>query len=197
MKKRRLDPGIVAAIYSLATVRNALYDTPHGCGAALSAGASASQAIRHQDVHGVSQPMKTLGVMVFATFFAAMGDVLLSQGMKEVGDISQLPWNQMWRILVMFGNTRVLLGILCMAVFFFSYAASLSWADLSLALPSTALSFVFGTLIALLWLGERVSSRRLLGVMIIALGVLVVWLDAFQLTAGGRVRQPRAITARE
>jgi drug/metabolite transporter (DMT)-like permease len=141
--------------------------------------------------------MKTLGVMVFATFFAAMGDVLLSQGMKEVGDISQLPWNQMWRILVMFGNTRVLLGILCMAVFFFSYAASLSWADLSLALPSTALSFVFGTLIALLWLGERVSSRRLLGVMIIALGVLVVWLDAFQLTDRGRVRQPRVITARE
>lgn len=124
--------------------------------------------------------MKTLLLVMLATLTTAVGEVLLAKGMKEVGDVSQLEWTQMWRMLAMFANPKVLLGVLCMATFFFCYAASLSWAELSLVLPTTASSIVFATVIAYLWLGEDVSSLRWVGVLVIMIGILIIWLDESQ-----------------
>ena len=121
--------------------------------------------------------MKTLLLVVLATLSTTVGEVLLAKGMKEVGDVSQLEWTELWKMLGMFANPKVILGVLCMALFFFSYAASLSWADLSLVLPTTAFSIVFATAIAYFWLGESVSGLRWVGVMIIMGGIMTIWID--------------------
>ena len=121
--------------------------------------------------------MKTLLLVLVATLSTTIGEVLLAKGMKEVGDVSQLAWTEMWRMLWMFANPKVVLGVTCMAAFFFCYAASLSWAELSLVLPTTAFSIVFATVIAYLWLGEHVTSLRWVGVAIIMVGILIIWLD--------------------
>jgi drug/metabolite transporter (DMT)-like permease len=121
--------------------------------------------------------MKTLLLVVLATLSTTVGEVLLAKGMKEVGDVSQLQWTELWKMLAMFANPKVVLGVVCMALFFFSYAASLSWADLSLVLPTTALSIAFATVIAWLWLGEYVSPVRWIGVMVIMSGILLIWAE--------------------
>lgn len=121
--------------------------------------------------------MKTLLLVVLATLSTTVGEVLLAKGMKEVGDVSQLEWTELWKMLGMFANPKVMLGVLCMALFFFSYAASLSWADLSLVLPTTAFSIVFATVIAYFWLGEQVSGLRWVGVMVIMGGIMTIWID--------------------
>src|SRR4030095_11970629 len=117
--------------------------------------------------------MKTLMLVVLATLSTTIGEVLLAKGMKEVGDVSQLHWTEMWKMLRMFANPHVALGVTCMAVFFFGYAASLSWAELSLVLPTTAFSIVFATTIASFWLGEPVSFLRWLGVLVILGGIMI------------------------
>jgi multidrug transporter EmrE-like cation transporter len=121
--------------------------------------------------------MKTLLLIVLATFSTTVGEVLLAKGMKEVGDVSQLHWTELWKMIRMFANPKVILGVTCMAVFFFGYAASLSWAELSLILPTTAFSIVFATTIASFWLGEHVSPVRWLGVLIIMIGIMTIWID--------------------
>lgn len=121
--------------------------------------------------------MKTLLLVVLATLSTTVGEVLLAKGMKEVGDVSQLHWREMWKMLRMFANPHVVLGVACMAIFFFGYAASLSWAELSLVLPTTAFSIVFATTIASLWLGEQVSFLRWLGVLVIMGGIMIIWVD--------------------
>jgi uncharacterized membrane protein len=136
--------------------------------------------------------MKTLLLIVLATFSTTVGEVLLAKGMKEVGDVSQLEWWQLWRMLRMFTNLKVVIGVLCMAAFFFSYAAVLSWADLSLVLPTTALSIVLATWIAFQWLGEGVSGWRWTGVVIIMMGIFIVWLDESRV---GFVRRPMTTDA--
>jgi drug/metabolite transporter (DMT)-like permease len=50
-------------------------------------------------------------------------------------------------------------------------------------MPGTALSFVFGTVIAAVFLGERVSAWRWAGVAVIVLGILLVWKDERERTA--------------
>lgn len=121
--------------------------------------------------------MKTLLLVVLATLSTTVGEVLLAKGMKEVGDVSQLEWSELWKMFRMFLNPKVMVGVLCMAMFFFSYAASLSWAELSLVLPTTAFSIVFATVIAYLWLGEHVSGLRWVGIMIIMIGIMTIWID--------------------
>ena len=68
--------------------------------------------------------MKTIAVVALATLSTAFGEALLSIGMKQVGDISALQMNELWKILYMFGNMRVVGGIFFMALFFFLYSAA-------------------------------------------------------------------------
>src|SRR6185312_1536294 len=65
----------------------------------------------------------------------------------------------------------VALGVGLLAVFYFSYLASLSWADLSYIMPSTTFGYVLTALLAHYMLGERVPFTRWIGIVMISLGV--------------------------
>lgn len=119
--------------------------------------------------------IRTIVLILVAVLGATVGDVLLSIGMRRVGDIAQSDWRSVisyfWRA---FTNPYVFGGILCLAIYFFTWLVVLSGADLSLALPMTALTFVLGAFLARFWIGETVSLSRWLGTAIIAVGVAIV-----------------------
>ena len=100
--------------------------------------------------------------------FAAIGDSLLSRGMKQVGNISlhSLP-DLVFPIL----DPWVALGILFLLAFFAAYMTALSWADLTYVLPATSLGYVLLALIAKFYLHEQVSTMRWLGIVLISAGV--------------------------
>ena len=61
-------------------------------------------------------------------------------------------------------NPQILLGVFFEALFFGCLLLLMSRSDISFLWPLTALSFVFATLAAMLFLGETVSWVRWLGV---------------------------------
>ena len=124
--------------------------------------------------------MKTVAVISFAALCAAVGEAFIAKGMKQMGDASALG---LWKSLPHFANPWVIAGVVLTAVFFVFFSWSLSWADLSFVQPLTALSFVFGVLIARWWLGETVSWWRWVGVAVIIAGVTLVSYDPSPLTA--------------
>ena len=67
----------------------------------------------------------------------------------------------------------VILGGLCDAVSFFALLGLLSVAQLSIAVPATALSFVADTIGAEFILHEGVHWKRWLGVVLVTAGVLL------------------------
>jgi drug/metabolite transporter (DMT)-like permease len=99
---------------------------------------------------------------------AAIGDSLLSRGMKQVGSVS--PQNLPHIILAIL-NPWVALGILFLLCFFASYMTALSWADLTYVLPATSLSYVLLALIAKFLLHEQVSATRWAGIVLVSAGV--------------------------
>lgn len=105
------------------------------------------------------------------------GDVLLSQAMKQVGDLGELRrdkglWTVTRRIL---RNPSFLLGIFAMALGFFSLLAGLSWGDLSLVAPASAsLTFVANAIAAKFLLHERVDHRRWTAALLVAGGVALL-----------------------
>jgi drug/metabolite transporter (DMT)-like permease len=65
-------------------------------------------------------------------------------------------------------------GVGMMAVAFFALLGALSIYNVSLVVPVTALSYVAGALGGRLFLHERVTKERWLGVMVVVVGVTLV-----------------------
>ncbi|HEY1462429.1 MAG TPA: EamA family transporter [Terriglobales bacterium] len=107
-------------------------------------------------------------VLVSVTICAAVGETLLSRGMKEIGNV---PLNHLATVIFAITNPWVALGILFLLGFFVTYNTALSWADLTYVLPATSLSYVLLAFIAKFMLHEQISVTRWLGILLISSGV--------------------------
>ena len=107
-------------------------------------------------------------VLAGVTVFGAVGDALLSHGMKQFGSLSleRLP-----ELILATLNPSIVLGILFLLGFFAAYLVALSWADLTYVLPATSLGYVLLALIARFVLHEQVTMSRWLGILLISAGV--------------------------
>src|SRR6266567_416045 len=106
------------------------------------------------------------------------GELCVSRAMKEIGEVHDFRPPAVARFV--FRAMRVgwmWAGIALMTLGFFSLLAMLSIENVSFVVPVTALSYAAGTLGALLFLHERISPQRWLGVLIVCIGVTLVWLS--------------------
>jgi drug/metabolite transporter (DMT)-like permease len=119
--------------------------------------------------------MKTYIVIMIAALSAAVGESLLSFGMRRYGSMN-LAEPSDWLVLVssVVRNPYVFLGVVFLSVFFFLYLAALSWADLSFVLPLTAVSYLFAALLAKFFLKEEISWHRWTGTIFIVIGIALV-----------------------
>ena|SRR5437868_8190171 len=107
-------------------------------------------------------------VLLAIVFSAAVGDVLLSIGMKQIGAISL---TRSLDLVFALRNPFVSLGIVCLLIFFGSYLTALSWADLTYVLPATSMGYVIVALLSKFLLHENVTTSRWLGIALISAGV--------------------------
>lgn len=103
------------------------------------------------------------------------GDVLITKGMKQLGEISTLNARRLLGVFVSaITNRYFLMGVFCMAVSYFSFLGALRLADLSLVLPATSISFVIATLGARFFLEETISPVRWAGILLVCIGVALI-----------------------
>jgi drug/metabolite transporter (DMT)-like permease len=99
------------------------------------------------------------------------GDVLLKRGMDNLGEIHLNHWTHIFNAFI---DPWIILGILFLAGFFYSYLTALSWADLTFVLPATAFGYVVTAFLSRVFLHETVSPWRWAGVLLITCGVGLV-----------------------
>ncbi len=118
------------------------------------------------------------GLMILLVVLSnAAGDVFLTKGMKQVGDVSAIsPVQLAATIRRIVCNANFILGVACLAVSFFSFLAVLSWANLSFVVPATAVVYVVTVLGAKIFLDEKVDRLRWGGTLLICFGVALVCL---------------------
>jgi len=113
-----------------------------------------------------------IGIVVIA---GTAGDLAVSHTMKKIGHVELLHPASILRILVRgFRMGWMWIGIGMMAISFFSLLALLSWADVTVVVPATALSYVAGAIGARFLLHEQVAPLRWAGVLLVCVGVALL-----------------------
>jgi drug/metabolite transporter (DMT)-like permease len=106
------------------------------------------------------------------------GELCVSRAMKVVGEVHDFRPEALVRFVTRAARVGWMwVGIAMMTLAFFSLLAMLSIENVSFVVPVTALSYVAGATGALLFLRERISFQRWLGVLIVCAGVTLVWLS--------------------
>jgi drug/metabolite transporter (DMT)-like permease len=116
-------------------------------------------------------------VLAFAVVaMNSFGNLSLAWGMKRLPHVGANPLHY---IGAMF-NPFVAAGIGMLILWLLMRMALMSWADLSFALPVTALGYVMGTVLGKVFLHESVTSAQWTGTLFIFAGILLVGTTAQQ-----------------
>jgi uncharacterized membrane protein len=112
-----------------------------------------------------------LGILVMA---GTAGDLALARAMKSVGHVDLTPSCILRGIIAGSRQAWLWIGMALHMAAFGSFLALLSWADVSVVVPASALSYITGVAGAKLFLREQINHDRWVGVVLIAVGVALV-----------------------
>lgn len=118
---------------------------------------------------------KVLIILILALVLEALGVVLLSRGLKQIGQAREVKAGEILTVVRRgVTNSNILTGIFLEAMFFGALLYLLSQRDVSLIWPLTSLGFVITALAARWILHEQVSWLRWGGVLLILFGAGLV-----------------------
>jgi len=126
--------------------------------------------------HAISNLNGWLAILAIVISSSA-GDVLLSRGMKQIGDLGEVRRKHGFNfvLLQILRNRYFLIGVGCMAISFYSLLFGLSWNEVSLIGPAAAsLTFVANAFAAKMFLHEHVDHRRWAAALFVAAGVVLM-----------------------
>jgi len=113
-----------------------------------------------------------IAIIVAAT---TAGEVLQAMGMRRHGEIRDFRPGAIGRAMAVLARNRYVIGsVVAMAVSFFAYMGLLTIADLSFAVPATAVTYVLETVLAKYVLKEHVNGLRWAGASLVICGVALV-----------------------
>jgi len=117
---------------------------------------------------------RTLGLLLIGILFSVSGELMLKHGMNKVGTLSLNPTLFISSLVRTFTTPYVLAGfalVFCGSIF---WLAVISRIQLSIAYPMLSLSYVIALLASWRLFGEQPTATKLVGVVIIVLGVVVI-----------------------
>jgi len=129
---------------------------------------------------GSHQPMKEkrllypIILLLIAVSLSVTGELLLKAGMNQAGVLSLHPSQIVGDLIRTFLTPQIIVGLGLIFIGSIFWLAVLSRVALSYAYPMLSLSYVLVVAASAVLLHEHVSPLRIIGVLIICVGVIVV-----------------------
>jgi drug/metabolite transporter (DMT)-like permease len=125
--------------------------------------------------------LRVIIAMTVACAAAAVGQILVRRGMQQVGALERWAPRELlayfWRALT---NPFVAAGTVGNALFYFLFLGVLSWTEVTVALPMTALEYAIAAVLSVLILKEAVPPLRWAGITLVILGVALIGFEQGQ-----------------
>lgn len=104
----------------------------------------------------------------------AVGQVLLKKGMNDLGEVTLSIQNIIQMTWKMLTNPYVFIGLFIYFLSVIFWLAALSKVELSYAYPFASLSYIIMFLAGWLLLGESITPMRIVGTLVIGIGVFLI-----------------------
>lgn len=119
--------------------------------------------------------MRQFLLFAWIILIGTSGEMCVSRAMKTVGEVKDFRPLAIVRVIARALRVGWMwLGVGMMAAAFFALLGALSIDNVSFVVPVTALSYLAGAFGGTLFLGERVTRERWLGVLLVVFGVSLV-----------------------
>jgi drug/metabolite transporter (DMT)-like permease len=121
--------------------------------------------------------LATTAMIAAIVVTATAGDILTASAMRQIGDLDRIRARSgmYGAAAAVVTNGRFGLGVICLALSFFSLLFALSHRDLSLIGPAaTSLTFVSNAVAAKVFLHENVDHRRWTAAIFVCAGVALL-----------------------
>jgi len=128
-------------------------------------------------VNAFSGLFATVAMVLAIVVTATAGDILTASAMRQIGDLDIIRARRglTGAAAAVVTNGRFGLGVLCLALSFFSLLFAFSHRDLSLIGPAaTSLTFVSNAIAAKIFLHENVDRRRWAAAIFVCIGVALL-----------------------
>ena len=104
-----------------------------------------------------------------------IGNTVLDKGMKQIGSLDLSSAVAIWAgFRHVIRSPTIWMGMACLAGYLICYMLVLSMADYSFVLPFSGMTYALVPLLAYLFLDEKVSVARWIGIALLFLGVLLI-----------------------
>ena len=123
--------------------------------------------------------MKDFTLLLFNVILSVLGQILLKQGMNQVGEISGSLQQMAPKLIQALMNPFVIGGIGVYGSTTLIWLVVLSRIKLSVAYPMISLGYIFSILFSWLLFKEDVPKIRVLGAFVICIGVYLVSMGEF------------------
>jgi drug/metabolite transporter (DMT)-like permease len=130
-------------------------------------------------------------LLLVAICLGAAGQILIKAGLRALGEEPSAATV----VMSLFRSIYVAGGFGCYAFSSILYLLALSKLALSYAYPMVALSYVVVTILAWRLLDERVSALRVVGLVVIMVGVVIMALSYKSESPPGNAEPPAAVHA--
>ena len=122
----------------------------------------------------MSEGVRTFVVLLIAISLSVTGETLLKKGINGLPGLDFAPASLLPTFIRIFTTPLVFLG------FVFIFGGSLFWLavlskwDLSLAYPLLSISYIASLFVGALVLGEQITLLRMIGVVVVVIGVILL-----------------------
>lgn len=114
-----------------------------------------------------------VALLTLNLILVVVAQFLLKAGMNNVGGFGTMPMLSFF--LAAATSVKVIAGVALYALSAISWLILLSKAELSMVYPMISISYVFVLAISALFLGEQVGPLRIIGTLLIILGVVLIY----------------------
>lgn len=115
--------------------------------------------------------MNVILLILIGIIFASLGQVFLKIGMNAVGSMNTFTYSD---IVSIFSNLYIILGLLVYGLATIFWLIALSQKDLSYVYPFISLTFIIVLFLSYFVLKEQVSTARIVGTIIIVIGLMII-----------------------
>lgn len=112
--------------------------------------------------------IKALILLLASVAFGSIGQIFFKKGVNVISERG-------FRFFIRAVQNRFIwLGIFTTTIYFFLWMVVLSIADVSWALPLRSIQYPLVAVMAILFLGEKVSKKRWIGIGLVAIGIFFI-----------------------